>query len=322
MKPVFSLESCVVRPWRREYAGPVARWADNPRIARFMRDRFPSPYTIRDARRWIRAANGTEPVRHFAIEVDGEAAGGIGFDPYEDVDRRTAEIGYWLAEPHWGHAVAWDPNGDLVVRVRGDETRIVVEGLAGYLGTLHDRVVPEPDRARFARFTADLLHPLGERTQPRRKPRGHGRHRDAGPAERLDRGLDHGVVHADCGHADVQRRRAEALEEVEPHGLARLGAQPAHSARRVVTGKGGEVDTGDCAEQPGDLPVFLDRAPARQRRGAPLDGAPVDPDFPDPGKVQKHPRVPDRVLGRLWRVNRPGRRRSVASGAGCRGHWS
>jgi len=106
MKPVFSLESCVVRPWRREDAGPVARWADNPRIARFMRDRFPSPYTIRDAKRWIRAANGTEPVRHFAIEVDGEAAGGIGFDPYEDVDRRTAEIGYWLAEPHWGRGIA------------------------------------------------------------------------------------------------------------------------------------------------------------------------------------------------------------------------
>jgi puromycin-sensitive aminopeptidase len=51
---------------------------------------------------------------------------------------------------------------DLVLKFRGDETRIVVEGLAGYLGTLHDRVVAEPDRARFARFTADLLQPLAD----------------------------------------------------------------------------------------------------------------------------------------------------------------
>ncbi len=51
---------------------------------------------------------------------------------------------------------------DLIVRVRGDETRIVVEGLAGYLGTLHDRVVAEPDRARFGQFTADLLLPLAD----------------------------------------------------------------------------------------------------------------------------------------------------------------
>ena len=51
---------------------------------------------------------------------------------------------------------------DLVVRVRGDETRIVVEGLAGFLGTLHARVVAEPDRAPFARFTADLLQPLAD----------------------------------------------------------------------------------------------------------------------------------------------------------------
>lgn len=49
---------------------------------------------------------------------------------------------------------------DLVVRFRGDDTRIVVEGLAGYLGTLGDRLVAESDRPLFARFIEDFHRPL------------------------------------------------------------------------------------------------------------------------------------------------------------------
>jgi puromycin-sensitive aminopeptidase len=49
---------------------------------------------------------------------------------------------------------------DLVVRFRGDDTRIVVEGLAGYLVTLGDRLVTEADRLRYARFIEDFHRPL------------------------------------------------------------------------------------------------------------------------------------------------------------------
>jgi RimJ/RimL family protein N-acetyltransferase len=87
-------------------ARDLARWADNPRIARNLRDRFPQPYELSDARRWIRAARAAEPPTHFAIEVEGQAVGGIGFDAFDDIDRRTAEIGYWLAEPFWGRGIA------------------------------------------------------------------------------------------------------------------------------------------------------------------------------------------------------------------------
>jgi ribosomal-protein-alanine N-acetyltransferase len=85
---------------------PLAHWADNPRIARNLRDRFPQPYGLSDAKRWIRAARATDPPTHFAIEVDGQAVGGVGFDAFDDIDRRTAEIGYWLAEPFWGRGIA------------------------------------------------------------------------------------------------------------------------------------------------------------------------------------------------------------------------
>ena len=40
--------------------------------------------------------------------------GGIGISPLEDVKRRTAEIGYWLAEPFWGRGIATDAVRALV----------------------------------------------------------------------------------------------------------------------------------------------------------------------------------------------------------------
>ena len=42
------------------------------------------------------------PETAFAIAVNGEAVGGIGFQLQGDVERVSAEIGYWLGEPFWG----------------------------------------------------------------------------------------------------------------------------------------------------------------------------------------------------------------------------
>ena len=37
--------------------------------------------------------------------MDGEAAGGIGVIPGADIERFSAEIGYWLGEPFWGRGI-------------------------------------------------------------------------------------------------------------------------------------------------------------------------------------------------------------------------
>ena len=42
----------------------------------------------------------------WAIEVDGEAAGGIGIELHTDVERVSAEIGYWLGQSAWGRGIA------------------------------------------------------------------------------------------------------------------------------------------------------------------------------------------------------------------------
>ena len=98
-------ERVTIRPWRSDDAPALARHANNRNVARQLRDRFPHPYTIADARQFIQMACGTRPTTMFAMVVGGEAVGGIGFFPGADVERFSAEIGYWLAEPYWGRGI-------------------------------------------------------------------------------------------------------------------------------------------------------------------------------------------------------------------------
>ena len=70
-----------------------------------MRDRFPHPYTLAHAEGWVAMAPAADPETQFAIEVNGEAVGGIGLFLQEDVERYSAEIGYWLGEAYWGQGI-------------------------------------------------------------------------------------------------------------------------------------------------------------------------------------------------------------------------
>ncbi len=101
----LSGERVTLRPWRSSDAASLARHANNSNIARQLRDRFPHPYTIADARQFIQTVSGARPTTLFAMVVDGEAVGGIGFFPGADVERFSAEIGYWLSESYWGRGI-------------------------------------------------------------------------------------------------------------------------------------------------------------------------------------------------------------------------
>jgi len=101
----LELESCVVRSFRPSDAGSIARYADNREVWINLRDRFPHPYRLQDAETFIGKVLAMDPETAFAIEVDGEAAGGIGFGLQQDVERLSAEIGYWLGEPFWNRGI-------------------------------------------------------------------------------------------------------------------------------------------------------------------------------------------------------------------------
>jgi len=95
----------VVRPWSEGDETSLARHANSYKIWRRVRDRFPHPYTRADAKRWVASARLQDPQTHFAIEVDGDADGGIGLEIGDDIERRSAEIGYWLGEDHRGRGI-------------------------------------------------------------------------------------------------------------------------------------------------------------------------------------------------------------------------
>jgi RimJ/RimL family protein N-acetyltransferase len=99
------LESCTVRSWSPEDAPSIARHANDREVWLNLRDGFPHPYGLQDAEFFIRGALQRRPETFFAIEVEGEAAGAIGYGLQSDVERVSAEIGYWLGRPFWGRGI-------------------------------------------------------------------------------------------------------------------------------------------------------------------------------------------------------------------------
>lgn len=96
---------CLVRPWRKSDLASLARHANNANVAKYLRDAFPHPYTNADAKAFLKRAAAAADPTNLAIEVDGEAAGAVGYVPGRDVERYSAEIGYWLGEALWGRGI-------------------------------------------------------------------------------------------------------------------------------------------------------------------------------------------------------------------------
>jgi RimJ/RimL family protein N-acetyltransferase len=100
------LSRCTVRSWQISDAQALVTYGNNRKIWLNLRDRFPYPYTRRDALEFLRSVVGRQPETVFAVTLDDEAIGSIGFVLQQDVERVSAEIGYWLGEPFWGRGIA------------------------------------------------------------------------------------------------------------------------------------------------------------------------------------------------------------------------
>lgn len=100
--------TCTLRRFLPGDAPTLARHADDRRIWLNLRDAFPHPYSLADAERYIaRVAHERRPTS-LAIDIGGEAVGSISLRPGADIERYSAELGYWLGVPFWGRGIMTD----------------------------------------------------------------------------------------------------------------------------------------------------------------------------------------------------------------------
>lgn len=92
--------------WNDTHFHQLYPLANNLNIAKNLRDSFPHPYTIHDARHWIEYNYKFNPPQNFAIEYAGELAGSIGCEIGKNELRTNMEVGFWIGEPFWGKGIA------------------------------------------------------------------------------------------------------------------------------------------------------------------------------------------------------------------------
>jgi ribosomal-protein-alanine N-acetyltransferase len=102
---IATSEICKLRNLEREDLNLLTRYANNPKIAINLRDGFPNPYLPEHAEYFYKMIEAQHPKTFFAIEYEGYFSGMISLLPLSDVYCKTAEIGYWLAEPFWNKGI-------------------------------------------------------------------------------------------------------------------------------------------------------------------------------------------------------------------------
>jgi RimJ/RimL family protein N-acetyltransferase len=95
-----------LREWQLSDAASLAENANNINIWNNLRDALPHPYTEEDGKQFIEMAmSQPKPATLLAIVVDGKAVGSIGIILHTDVERISAEMGYFIGENYWNKGI-------------------------------------------------------------------------------------------------------------------------------------------------------------------------------------------------------------------------
>ena len=104
-----------LREWRLSDAASLAENANNINIWNNLRDALPHPYSEKDGKQFIEMAlSMPKPATLLAIAVDGKAVGSIGITLHTDVERISAEMGYFIGENYWNRGIMTDAVQQMV----------------------------------------------------------------------------------------------------------------------------------------------------------------------------------------------------------------
>lgn len=107
MKRTIITKDFILRPFKRGDEISLAKNINNKKIVKNTSRPIPYPYTEKDGKLWIEKNLKEDKKKkpemiNFVIDIDGEAAGSIGF---ENIEEHKAELGYWLAEKYWNRGI-------------------------------------------------------------------------------------------------------------------------------------------------------------------------------------------------------------------------
>lgn len=84
----------------------LSEYANNEKISINLRDAFPHPYSLNDAREFKKMVDAQKTKTIFAIDHKDNYVGNISLTVGTDVYRKSAEIGYFIGEPFWNKGIA------------------------------------------------------------------------------------------------------------------------------------------------------------------------------------------------------------------------
>lgn len=170
-----------IKKWELADAEALSAVLSNKRVQDNLRDGLPYPYTEQDGREYISAmlAADENDSFSFAVTADGKIVGTVGAFRQDNVHRRSAELGYYLAEEYWGRDIMTEAVSQLcsLVFSHSDILRIYAEPFAynigscrvlekagfQYEGTMRSHAVKNGnilDVKLYARLKGDMSHGL------------------------------------------------------------------------------------------------------------------------------------------------------------------
>jgi ribosomal-protein-alanine N-acetyltransferase len=82
----------------------LVSYLNNKALTKYISSILPQPYTKETANWWVETGCKIGYVK--AITCNGELVGSIGAIAGEFERQKSAEVGYWIAEPYWGRGIA------------------------------------------------------------------------------------------------------------------------------------------------------------------------------------------------------------------------